>query len=66
MTFLEYQRRKDRRHDATAWACPKCGFETKDENGRKCPNPGCDHVGDWIQPGEYLTYDEKENTFLDA
>jgi ssDNA-binding Zn-finger/Zn-ribbon topoisomerase 1 len=57
MTFLDYFQRRRRRVDLTAWACPKCAFESKTHTSRTCPE--CGYTGDWVQPGQYLTYAEQ-------
>lgn len=44
--------------DLAAWQCPACGFQTMISTRRTCPE--CGRTGDWIQPGERLTYEEKK------
>lgn len=38
--------------------CPGCGIQKLNSNGRVCEN--CSYVGDWIQPGEVMTYAENK------
>lgn len=44
------------RVDINTWRCPECGFATMGTNSRTCPN--CQYNGDWIQPGQTITYSE--------
>lgn len=46
------------RHDPEAFQCPKCGFESRTHTSRTCPQ--CLYRGDWVQPGQTLTYAEQK------
>jgi predicted ATP-dependent serine protease len=36
--------------------CPECGFQKTSSFGRTCDD--CGYRGDWVQPGETMTYEE--------
>lgn len=46
------------KRDLTTWQCPSCGYQTKQQYSRSCSE--CDYRGDWVQPGETLTYAEQK------
>jgi hypothetical protein len=40
--------------DLTKWQCPECATEKGSSSRRTCNK--CGYRGDWIQPGEVMTY----------
>jgi len=44
--------------DLTTFQCPNCFTEKHSSDGRKCGT--CQYTGDWIQPGEVMTYAENK------
>jgi hypothetical protein len=40
--------------DLSTYRCPACGHAATDSTSRTCPS--CGYCGDWVQPGETLTY----------
>lgn len=44
--------------DLSKFQCPKCAAEKSGSWGRTCTE--CGYNGDWIQPGEVMTYAENK------